>query len=202
MKITSAEFVTSAHNLTQCPDSDYPEFAFIGRSNVGKSALINMLTQRKRLAKSSRTPGKTQLVNFFLVNQQYMLVDLPGYGYAKSARSERGKWTDRSMNYFLQRPSLLQVFVLVDGSIPVQKIDKEFIAYLHQQGVSFSIIVTKTDKAKQKDLNVFVKSLQSLLSSELPIFLTSSEKKKGWDSVWDHIESMVDRQPIEESEVE
>jgi GTP-binding protein len=138
-----------------------------------------MLTQRKRLAKSSRTPGKTQLVNFFLVNQQYMLVDLPGYGYAKSARSERGKWTDRSMNYFLQRPSLLQVFVLVDGSIPVQKIDKEFVAYLHEQGVSFSVIVTKTDKAKQKDLNTFVQSLKSLLSSELPIFLTSSEKKRG-----------------------
>ena len=172
-----------------------PEFAFIGRSNVGKSSLINMLTQRNALAKASRTPGKTQLINYFRINQSWFFVDLPGYGYAKSKVADRKKWIDRTQEYFLNRPCLLQVFVLVDGSISVQKIDLEFCAALEAEGIKFSIIVTKVDKASQRKIHQhmenFKKALQDRLAVIPQIFLSSSKKSKGREKILSYIETLA-----------
>lgn len=146
MRIKSAEFVTSARNLAECPDWAYPEFAFIGRSNVGKSSMINLLAKRDALAKVSATPGKTRLLNFFLMNQAWALVDLPGYGFAKAARSEKFDFNERAGDYLEQRANLRRVFVLIDSRHEPQRIDLDFLAWLGGTGVPFSLVFTKTDK--------------------------------------------------------
>jgi GTP-binding protein len=138
MQIISSEFIKSASKLSECPVADYPEFALVGRSNVGKSSLINMITQRRQLAKSSVTPGKTQLLNYFLINKSRYLVDLPGYGYAKYSKAQRIDWMDTMQEYLTKRSSLKIVFLLIDGSIPPQPIDLEFMQLLQEDQDSFS----------------------------------------------------------------
>ncbi|MEE0910806.1 MAG: ribosome biogenesis GTP-binding protein YihA/YsxC, partial [Bacteroidales bacterium] len=150
MIVSSAEFVKSSQELNQCPQPDMPEFAFIGRSNVGKSSLINMLVEKKDLAKTSSQPGKTQLINHFLINEEWYLVDLPGYGYAKTSMENRKKWRKMIEDYLLKRVNLLTVFVLVDSRLEPQKIDLEFINFLGENQVSITLIFTKTDKQSAK----------------------------------------------------
>lgn len=146
MKIKSAEFITSVRNPAECPSWDYPEFAFIGRSNVGKSSLINMLANRAALAKVSATPGKTRLLNFFLMNDSWSLVDLPGYGFAKAAKDERFDFNELVGDYLQARENLRLVFVLIDSRLPPQRIDLDFIAWLGTLGRPFSLVFNKTDK--------------------------------------------------------
>lgn len=153
MEIKQAEFVISNTQLKECPETGLPEFAFIGRSNVGKSSLINMLTKRKSLAKTSATPGKTQLINHFIINDSWYLVDLPGYGYAKVSKSSREKWHKFVSNYLLNRETLQGVCVLIDSRIPPQKIDLEFMEFLGTKGVPFCIVFTKTDKLSSSELS-------------------------------------------------
>jgi len=157
MKIHSARFVTSASKLSQCPEDLLSEIAFIGRSNVGKSSVINMLVNQNKLAKSSVKPGKTQLINFFLVNELRYLVDLPGYGYAKVDVGSRKKWMDMIQDYLIQREGLKLVFVLIDASIPPQKIDLEFVQTLEEEAIHFALIFNKIDKAPQKKIQQHVK---------------------------------------------
>lgn len=164
MQISSVSFVKSASKLAECPVSDLPEIAVIGRSNVGKSTLINMLMQ-KTIAKSSDKPGKTQLINYFLVNGNWHFVDLPGYGYAKASLESRRKWIDETYEYFVQRRPL--IFVLIDGSIPPQKIDLEFVHALREEKLDFAIIVTKADKANQKTLHQNLKLLKQAIQKEI-----------------------------------
>lgn len=195
MVITTAEFVKSSPQVGQCPRPDKPEFAFIGRSNVGKSSLINMLTGKKDLAKTSAQPGKTQLINHFLINSDWYLVDLPGYGYAKISMSSRKMWQKMINNYLLQRENLLSVFVLVDSRLEPQKIDLEFINFLGENGVPLTIIFTKTDKQTAKKTAESVERFKQALSEyweELPdILLTSSQNANGRDEVLDKIESII-----------
>lgn len=146
MKIKTAEFVISNTNYKDCPAPDKPEYAFIGRSNVGKSSLINKLTNKNNLAKTSQKPGKTQLINHFLINQQWYLVDLPGYGWAKAGKSQRYQWGQMLKNYFLNRENLHCVFVLVDIRLPAQEIDLDFMQFLGESEVPFVMVFTKADK--------------------------------------------------------
>ncbi len=148
MRPIKAEFVKSATVVGQCPPPNKPEFAFIGRSNVGKSSLINMLTGVKNLAKTSSTPGKTQLINHFLIEDHWFLVDLPGYGFAKVPIKEKAKWEKMTWDYLEERENLLYVFVLIDCRIPPQKIDLEFVYKLGQRGTPFKLVFTKWDKVK------------------------------------------------------
>jgi GTP-binding protein len=195
MQITSASFVKSASSWKECPEQFLPEFAFIGRSNVGKSSLINMIIQRHTLAKASRTPGKTKLINYFLINNSRFLVDLPGYGYAKSAISERAGWIDRTQEYFHNRPCLLQVFVLIDGSIPPQQIDIAFCCALQEESIPFSLIVTKIDKATQREIHQNMEALKKALRDHfavLPqIFLSSSKKNRGREEIISYMQTLA-----------
>ncbi|MCK5821674.1 MAG: YihA family ribosome biogenesis GTP-binding protein [Bacteroidales bacterium] len=156
MKINTSKFLMSNTKLSKCPKPDKPEYAFIGRSNVGKSSLINMLSGRKALAKISGKPGKTQLINHFLINESWYLVDLPGYGYAKIAKNQREKWMIFIMDYIKNRENLMCLFVLIDSRIEPQKIDLEFISMLGENGIPFNLIFTKTDKiaAHQIQINI------------------------------------------------
>lgn len=194
MLITSATFVKSASKLSECPEADYPEFAFVGRSNVGKSSLINMLTQRK-LAKVSDTPGKTQLLNYFIINKERYLVDLPGYGYAKYGKENRMQWMDTMQEFLTERPTLKTVFLLIDGSIPPQKIDMEFLQVLAEAKIAFEVIITKIDKCTQKELHKHLTALQRNMETilgRLPsIFQTSNTKSKGRDEVLSYIEQVI-----------
>lgn len=194
MKISSAIFVVSNSDYRRCPDSHLPEYAFIGRSNVGKSSLINMLTGVKDLAKTSGRPGKTQLINHFLINNQWHLVDLPGYGYARTSKSSREKWQKMIRDYFLNREQLTNVFILVDSRIPPQQIDLEFVDFLGSNGVPLAIVFTKIDKEKQREVmgNVaaFKRALHETWDELPPIFLTSSLTGYGRDSLLDAIESI------------
>lgn len=194
MKISSATFCVSSPNYKKCPDDGRPEYAFIGRSNVGKSSLINMLTGVKGLAKTSGKPGKTQLINHFLINNEWYLVDLPGYGYARTSKSSRSQWSTMMRDYFLRREELTNVFVLIDSRIPPQRIDLEFINFLGTNGVPLAIVFTKTDKEKQREVMANVKAMKQALSEmwdELPtMFLTSSLTGYGRDSLLDSIESI------------
>ena len=194
MKIRKATFVISNSDYRKCPDSSLPEYAFIGRSNVGKSSLINMLTGVKGLAKTSSQPGKTQLINHFLINDEWHLVDLPGYGYARTSKSHRGTWEKMISNYMLHREQLTNVFVLVDSRIPPQAIDLEFINFLGANGIPLSIIFTKTDKQKQREIAATVNNYKSILSKtweEPPMmFLTSSATGYGRDHVLDFIDTI------------
>jgi GTP-binding protein len=191
MKIKSAEFVVSNSEVAKCPQNPIPEYAFIGRSNVGKSSLINMLTDRKSLAKTSGRPGKTQLINHFIINNNWYLVDLPGYGYAKVSKSSKKKFQKFITNYFEQRQQLVMAFVLVDIRHKPQPIDLEFMEYLGVSGIPFGIIFTKADKLKPKAIERHVDdySLELLKTWEAlpPYFVTSSSKKIGQDELLDFI---------------
>ncbi len=198
MKITTAQFVTSSAKIDQCPQTSAPEFAFIGRSNVGKSSLINMLCHHKGLAKVSATPGKTQLINHFSINNgQWMLVDLPGYGYAKVPLGEKAKFQAIITNYALKREQLTMFFVLIDIRHSMQKVDREFMEFLGMNGVPFAIIFTKEDKLKPQDVEPHVKAYQQEMlqswESLPPMFVTSSSKFQGKDLVLDYIESVINQ---------
>lgn len=194
MEIKSAEFVISNSDYRKCPDTGLPEYAFIGRSNVGKSSLINMLTNNKNLAKTSVKPGKTQLINHFLINKEWYLVDLPGYGYARISKTSRTKWQKMIQDYFLKRKELINVFVLIDSRIEPQKIDLEFINFLGENGIPLSIIFTKIDKQKQREVIANIGAFKRALAEtweDLPeMILTSSVTKYGRDKVLDYIEQI------------
>ena len=194
MEIKKAEFTLSAPMVSMCPKDNKPEYAFIGRSNVGKSSLINMLTNRKGLAKTSATPGKTLLINHFIINDEWYLVDLPGYGFAKRSKKELQKLEQMISGYILQREQLVNVFLLVDVRLEAQKIDLEFIQWLGDSSVHFAIVFTKADKLSATKVNQNVEAYKKVLSEtweELPpIFITSSDKKQGRDEVLDYIEEI------------
>ena len=194
MEIKKAEFTLSAPQESMCPKDTKPEYAFIGRSNVGKSSLINMLTNNKKLAKTSATPGKTLLINHFIINNEWYLVDLPGYGYAKRSKKEVDKLDQMIRGYILQREQLVNVFVLVDIRLEPQKIDLEFIEWLGVSSVPFAIIFTKADKLSVTKVSQNVEAYKKVLSEtweELPpIFVTSSEKKQGREEILDYIEQI------------
>ena len=183
MRIKSAAFVISNTDVTKCPKEQLPEYAFIGRSNVGKSSLINMLTERKSLAKTSGKPGKTQLINHFIINDNWFLVDLPGYGYAQISKSKRQIFQIFITEYFLQRDQLVCTFVLVDVRHEPQKIDLEFMRFLGENGIPFCIIFTKADKLNHSKLNKNLQIYQTELLKtweEMPRhFVTSATNKNG-----------------------
>ena len=195
MKINFAEFVVSNSDYKSCPNSKICEFAFIGRSNVGKSSLINMLLQSKDLAKTSSKPGKTLLINHFLVNRNWYVVDLPGYGYARASKEQRRKLKAIIDNYILFRTQLTNLFVLIDSRLEPQQIDLDFIDWLGQSSIPFSIIFTKSDKLSNKQLSEHITAYQNKLletwESLHPIFITSSEKGVGRDEVLDYSESII-----------
>lgn len=194
MDIKNAEFVISAPRVSMCPKDTKPEYAFIGRSNVGKSSLINMLCNNKKLAKTSATPGKTLLINHFIINKEWYLVDLPGYGFAKRSKTEIAKLEQMINGYILQREQLVNVFVLIDIRLEAQKIDLEFINWLGASSVPFAIVFTKADKLTRAKAQANVEAYKKVLSEtweELPsMFVTSSEKKTGRDEVLDYIEEI------------
>ena len=194
MEIKSAEFVISNTDVKKCPAGNLPEYAFIGRSNVGKSSLINMLTGKKGLAMTSQKPGKTMLINHFLINGQWYLVDLPGYGFAQRGKEGRDNIQRIIEDYILEREQLTNLFVLLDSRHEPQKIDLEFMEWLGENGIPFSIIFTKIDKISKSRLQENLKAYQTkLLESweELPpILLSSSEKKEGWDEILGYIDEI------------
>ena len=194
MEIKTAEFTLSAPMVSMCPQDTKPEYAFIGRSNVGKSSLINMLTNNKKLAKTSSTPGKTLLINHFIINKEWYLVDLPGYGYAKRSKKEVDKLDQMIRGYILQRQQLVNVFVLVDVRLEPQKIDLEFIEWLGMSSIPFAIVFTKGDKLTpnkaRQAVEDYKKKLLETWEELPPIFLTSAEKKEGRNEVLDYIEQI------------
>ncbi len=185
--IHSAKFISSSPSLKDCPKSDMPEFGFIGRSNVGKSTLINMLTGNKHLAKISGTPGKTRLINHFLINESWYLVDLPGYGYARVSKDQRSEFRQSVLNYIGQRLNLYYLFVLIDSRIPPQEIDLKFINFLGTNEIPFGIVFTKTDKITDTKLFMNITEFQKALISEweeLPVIIPSSSlTKKGREEI-------------------
>ncbi len=187
MEITSAEFVISNSRADMCPKSDLPEYAFIGRSNVGKSSLINMLTKNSKLAMTSSTPGKTLLINHFLINKQWHLVDLPGYGYAQRGKKMMEKIQKLIEYYVLEREEMTCLFVLVDSRLKPQKIDLEFMEWLGENGVPFGIIFTKADK---QTINKTKQNVEFYLNTLPPYFVSSSEKGTGRDEILDYIDSI------------
>ena len=187
MIVKSAEFICSNTQVSRLPPPVKPEYAFIGRSNVGKSSLINMLTGKKGLAKTSQTPGKTQLINHFLINDDWYIVDLPGYGYARISKSKKEDWNKFIRTYLDKRESLQCVMVLIDSRLEPQKIDLEFCNWLGEKGLSFVMVFTKADKQSsiKTDQNVakFKKALLATFEEVPPIFVTSSETQSGRDEV-------------------
>jgi GTP-binding protein len=195
MKIKQAEFISSFADVKKCPPPEKPEFAFIGRSNVGKSSLINMLTNSKKLAKTSVTPGKTQTINHFLINQNWYLVDLPGYGYASVSRSTRQGFGKMIEDYVLKRENLSCLFILIDSRLEPQKIDLSFISWVGDKGVPMVIIFTKADKLSkgdlQKNINLFKKRLQEDWDELPPMIISSSKTKTGKEEVLACIEDAM-----------
>ena len=189
--IKSAQFVISNSDVRKCPQDNRPEYAFIGRSNVGKSSLINMLTDKKRLAMTSATPGKTLLINHFLINDEWYLVDLPGYGYAKRSKSQSEKLQQIISGYVLGREQMTCLFVLIDCRHEPQKIDLEFIEWLGENGIPFSIIFTKADKLTRTALANNIAAYKKRLLEEWeelpPIFITSAESKTGREELLQYI---------------
>jgi len=187
MVIKTAEFVKSSGKWQDCPEPNLPEYAFIGRSNVGKSSLINAMLNHKDLAKTSQTPGKTQLINHFIINESWYLTDLPGYGYARVSKSMRRDFEKIITNYILNRKNLVNLFVLVDVRHTPQKIDIEFIEWCGENGVPFSIVFTKSDKLKPNTIITNVEEYKTELLKtweDLPeIYVTSAEKKLGGDEI-------------------
>ena len=195
MLIKTAEFVISSARADRCPPTDgKPEYAFIGRSNVGKSSLINMLTGRKKLAMTSATPGKTLLITHFSINNEWYLVDLPGYGYAKRGKKEMEKLRNLIEYYVLERKELTCLFVLIDSRLTPQRIDLEFIQWLGEEGVPFALIFTKADKSKttelRKNVDGFLNELRKEWEELPPHFVTSSAQGRGRDEVLDYIEQI------------
>lgn len=194
MVIKSAEFVISNSQVSKCPTTGLPEYAFIGRSNVGKSSLINMLTGKKGLAMTSQKPGKTQLINHFIINGAWYLVDLPGYGYARLSKDGREKLKTMIEDYTLERKELVCLFVLVDSRHEPQKIDLEFIQWLGEEGVPFALVFTKADKLTKGRLSANLEAYKARLLEgweELPpIFVTSSEQQLGRDELLSYIEGI------------
>lgn len=195
MKITSATFVVSNSEVSKCPADNKPEFAFIGRSNVGKSSLINMLTGHKSLAKTSGTPGKTQLINHFIINEDWYLVDLPGYGYAKASKNARQNWEKFIADYLSKRETLMNTFVLIDCRLEPQKIDVEFMNWCGEKGIPFSMVFTKIDKlsstALQKNLAKYKKEMLKYWEELPPVFTTSSESNFGKEPILNYIEAIL-----------
>ncbi|MFI3263572.1 MAG: ribosome biogenesis GTP-binding protein YihA/YsxC [Rikenellaceae bacterium] len=195
MIIRKAEFQCSSEKIGQCPKTDLKEFAFIGRSNVGKSSLINMLTNNKSLAKVSGTPGKTKLINHFIINDEWYLVDLPGYGFARTSKKIREEFSKLIINYITKHENLYFLFVLVDSRLEPQKKDLEFIDLLGENQIPFAIIFTKADKLSQNKIDSNVAHYRKVLRAsweQLPdMLVTSSEKKTGKDVVLDYIEGML-----------
>ena len=194
MKIKSAEFVISNTDHKLSPKDGKPEYAFIGRSNVGKSSLINMLTERKKLAKTSGRPGKTQLINHFIINEEWYIVDLPGYGYAKASKSSRAKWEKFIVEYLTERQELVTVFVLLDSRLDPQKIDLEFMNWCGEKGLPFSMVFTKTDKLSstqlQKNLAKYKREMVKYWAELPPVFVTSSESKFGREKMMNYIDDL------------
>lgn len=194
MEIQRAEFVTSNTDVNRCPDGGMPEYAFIGRSNVGKSSLINMLTRRKQLAMTSQKPGKTQLINHFIINDSWYLVDLPGYGYARRSRENRDRLRQIIESYILGRQQLTCLFVLLDCRHEAQRIDLEFMEWLGQNGVPFAIIFTKTDKLSrsrlQENLAAYREKMLETWEELPPIMTSSSEKNEGRDEILGYIDEI------------
>jgi len=194
MEIKTAEFTLSAPKVSMCPQDTKPEYAFIGRSNVGKSSLINMLTNHKKLAKTSQTPGKTLLINHFIINKEWYLVDLPGYGFAKRSKKEVERLDQMIRGYILQREQLVNVFVLVDVRLEPQKIDLEFIEWLGLSSIPFAIVFTKADKLTpnkaRQAVEAYKKTLLETWEELPPIFLTSAEKREGRDEVLQYIDDI------------
>lgn len=192
MEIKSAEFTISNSKVDLCPKGNLPEYAFIGRSNVGKSSLINMLTKNPKLAMTSSTPGKTLLINHFLINKEWYLVDLPGYGYAARGKKQVEKIQKIIEDYVLEREQLINLFVLIDIRLEPQKIDLEFFEWLGENGIPFSIIFTKADKltvSKAKtNVNLYMQKLSEQWEELPPVFISSSEKKTGRLEILDYIE--------------
>jgi GTP-binding protein len=181
MEYLQAEFVISNTKLSGCPVPELPEYAFIGRSNVGKSSLINMLCNNKKLAKTSTQPGKTQLINHFLVNKSWYLVDLPGYGYARVSKTSRDKWGSMISNYLLKRSNLICTFLLIDSRIPPQKIDIDFMQWLGKHQLPFVITFTKIDKLSKTEIQKNIKHYTSEMLKyweEMPSFFTTSAISK------------------------
>ena len=194
MLINTAKFLMSNTTVSKCPAPDKHEYAFIGRSNVGKSSLINMLVNNKKLAKIAAKPGKTQLINHFLINDTWYLVDLPGYGYAQISKTKRYSFEDMIKEYILKRENLMCLFVLIDSRLPPQKIDLEFMAWLGENGVPFVIIFTKADKLKREEKAACMQNYHNEMLktwSSTPIsFLSSAEKKLGRDELLSYIEEL------------
>jgi GTP-binding protein len=194
MIVKKAEFIKSSPDYTQCPQTGLSEYAFIGRSNVGKSSLINMLTNRHKLAQVSSTPGKTVMINHFLINDEWYLVDLPGYGYAKMPKNKRNEMKCMIDNYILKREQLSLLFVLIDGRHEPQKIDVEFINNLGENQIPFALIFTKADKLSKNALNRNIESFKNELSKMWeefpPIFVESSETGFGKQEILDYIENI------------
>ena len=191
IQIKSAEYVISNSDVKKCPEGNIPEYAFIGRSNVGKSSLINMLTGRNALAKTSATPGKTLLIHHFLINKQWYIVDLPGYGFAKRSKDSREKFKKMIESYILRRMQMTNLFVLVDSRHKPQNIDLEFMEWLGENGVPFSIVFTKMDKlgkeAGPRNVRDYLKVLKESWEELPPYFLTSSEDGRGRDEILEYI---------------
>lgn len=196
MKIKEAAFVISNSDYKLCPTDERAEFAFIGRSNVGKSSLINMLVNNKHLAKTSGRPGKTQLINHFIINNDWFLVDLPGYGYAKASKVQREKWEKFIVEYLTRRTQLLNVFVLLDCRLEPQKIDLEFMNWCGEKQIPFSMVFTKIDKlsstALQKNLAKYKKEMLKYWDALPPVFTTSSESAFGKEKILNYIEQIMD----------
>ena len=194
MEIKQARFLQATHTYQLCPPPDRPEYAFIGRSNVGKSSLINMLTRQPGLAKTSQTPGKTQTINHFLIDETWYLVDLPGYGWAKVSKSEKARFGSMNQDYLLQRTSLICTFVLIDSRLPPQAIDQEFMSWLVEHERPFALIFTKADKQSKARTGILLEAYKAkLLESweELPEhFVTSTAHATGRDEVLEYIANL------------
>lgn len=195
MRIASSDFVVSNTNPSACPAPDKPEFAFIGRSNVGKSSLINLLVGRKNLAKISSTPGKTQTINHFIINGRWYLVDLPGYGYASISRSKSKAWTPMIETYLDKRTNLVTTFVLLDSRLEPQEIDVEFIDWMGKHGLPFAMVFTKADKISRGQLAKTMASWKKKLSDRWeefpPMFITSATTRAGKDELLHYIGSLL-----------
>lgn len=194
MEISNAEFVISNTDVKKCPPGTFPEYAFIGRSNVGKSSLINMLTGRKGLAMTSATPGKTMLINHFLINKSWYIVDLPGYGYARRGLKGQKQIQNIIENYILQREQMTNLFLLIDSRLEPQPIDMDFIEWLGDHGVPFAIVFTKGDKLKggrlNTNINQYIKKLHEQWEELPPYFVTSSDNRMGREELLDYIENI------------
>jgi GTP-binding protein len=194
--IKKAIFAKTSAKVTDCPKPIYPEFAFIGRSNVGKSSLINMLCNNNKLAKTSATPGKTKIINHFLINDNWYLVDLPGYGYAKTAKTNRAVFEDIITSYVTKRENLVCLFVLVDYRLPLQQIDAEFMQWLGEKGIPFCIIFTKADKLSKtelkKNLEQYLLKISYIFEDEPNYIVSSSKSKNGKEDILKFIEDHFD----------